>query len=157
MPVGQVLRLEGGLPTPLPSELRPGSSEPKMKTLVALDSDGTCDVGNPPGPVPVAWILLLKARRDEFRFVRVGNVQLEEFGIRGPVSMTGEPMAGLTVPGGKSGLLRRWKTDSADSGFERYIVVDDNPAQYFHGWKGWEFMFPSDFIKEFHRPEIVIR
>lgn len=109
--------------------------------LIAMDSDGTCDVGSPSGPVKVEYLKQLSA--DGHRIVVIGNVQLQLHGFYGPRDSKGEPVAGLIV--GKSLLLSKYREMFPK--YDRYVVVDDQFEQYADGSDGWERMSPEQFLK----------
>jgi hypothetical protein len=95
------------------------------KIVIAMDCDGTVDISA--GPVPLEAVRKLA---EKYIMFCIGAQTLVNF---------------VSIPwdqaGGKSAALVRWKQYvSAD----RYIVVDDNPAQY-QGWDGWEFYSPQEF------------
>jgi hypothetical protein len=119
-----------------------------MRVLIAMDCDGTVDIAN--GPIPLAVVRGLTKRPDVVIFI-IGNHALKNF-VEAPLASDwlGLTLSGLEYPGGgKSKALEDWK--SRMPGFDRYIVVDDQPAQYLRGWEGWEFYLPVDFMVQFVR------
>lgn len=97
--------------------------------LVAMDCDGTVDISG--GPIPVRLVTDLARRHVVFV---IGNPTLAQ--------RTGLPG---DQTGGKSATLERWKF--LHPGLDRYIVVDDTPTQYEQGFRGWEFMLPTEFLR----------
>lgn len=109
-----------------------------MSCLVAIDCDGTVEISG--GPVTLMqlrnWQVL------GHRVLVIGNVVLQHYGFEGVRDQAG-PRSGLEY--GKSRALREWST--AFPGHDRYLVVDDNPAQYAEGIPApWELLSPSAFM-----------
>jgi len=96
-----------------------------MKVVIAMDCDGTVDVSA--GPIPLDMVRALAQRHTVFC---IGSRTLVNF-----VSLPWDQHPT------KSAALARWRLVPAD----RYIVVDDTPAQYSTGWAGWEFFDPLTF------------
>jgi hypothetical protein len=104
-----------------------------MIWAIALDCDGTCWAGTPPGPI---------SRDLVERLVAAGHV----------VKMIGNPdrsrQSGFPVlrpdDRSKSLALRQFKESMRA---DRYLVVDDTPGQYPEGWPGWEFLSPQEFLR----------
>jgi hypothetical protein len=104
---------------------------------IAIDVDGTLEVGSPPGPIKLSWIKILQDHGHQL--VLIGNrsllsyVQLPYCPTHGDGSL-------------KSDELDYWRERL--TGIDRWLVVDDNPAQYRRGFRGWDHFMPRNFLEE---------
>ncbi len=108
-----------------------------MRAVIAMDRDGTLEIGEPPGPVP---LLLVKELMKVHTVRAVGNPRmLQEIpGIEGKTETGTET---------KVVWLHRWvRAFRGDA--SRYVVVDDRPEQYLGGIpRPWEWMSPQTFMR----------
>jgi hypothetical protein len=104
-----------------------------VKLFLAVDRDGTVDTGG--GPVPL--FLLRRLMAQGHMLYIVGNPLLQrELGV--PGHQGPEPFSETLK------LLKAKYT-----GFDEYVVVDNEPQRYLTGWEGWTFLSPHQFVLRF--------